>query len=140
MLLAVTLAPVTPLPSERVAAHGGWVIDPVPAVLTAALVSGLGAGTVRVVAVLRRRRVTRELRALCETCGVDQEELVVAPIAHPHAFAVPARFGRADYSGGRILVTVGMLRALDAAERRALLAHERAHLICRHHRQRAIVE
>ncbi len=141
MFLAVTLGLVTPLLSARVAAHGGWFIDSIPAVLAAALVSGLGAGTVRVVAVLRRRRrVTRELHALCETCGVGREELVVAPIAHPHAFAVPARFGRVESTGGRILVTVGMLRALDAAERRALLAHERAHLICRHHRQRAIVE
>lgn len=140
MFLAVTLGPAAPSLGEG-AARGGWVIDSVPAVLAATLVSGLGAGTVRVVAVLRRRRwVTRELHALCETCGVGREELVVAPIAHPHAFAVPARFGRAESTGGRILVTIGMLRALDAAERRALLAHERAHLSYRHHRQRAIVE
>lgn len=35
-------------------------------------------------------------------------------------------------SGGRIVVSQGMLRALTAHERRALLAHERAHLVARH--------
>ncbi|MET9934297.1 M56 family metallopeptidase [Streptomyces sp. NPDC006324] len=34
---------------------------------------------------------------------------------------------------GRIVVTSGMLRALDGPEREALLAHERAHLAGRHH-------
>ncbi|MGW6772594.1 M48 family metalloprotease, partial [Streptomyces sp. NPDC055037] len=34
---------------------------------------------------------------------------------------------------GRIVVTTGMLRALEPAEREALFAHERAHLRGRHH-------
>ncbi|ODU05454.1 MAG: hypothetical protein ABS81_07470 [Pseudonocardia sp. SCN 72-86] len=42
------------------------------------------------------------------------------------AFAVPRR-------GGRIVVSTGMLRLLSAPERRALLAHELAHLNSRHH-------
>ena len=42
------------------------------------------------------------------------------------AFALPGR-------PGRIVVTAGMLRALSAPERAALLAHERAHLSGRHH-------
>ncbi len=51
-------------------------------------------------------------------------ELVVVPSADRQAFAVPGR-------PGRIAVTTGMLRSLDGAQRRALLAHERSHL--RHH-------
>lgn len=141
LLLAATVAPATPLVDERAAHHGPRVLDSVPAVIAVAVAIGLAVATVRVVNALRRRhRVTTEQRALCETCGVDREELVVAPIPHPHAFAVPGRFGRGDAGGGQILVTVGMLRALDPAGRRALLAHERAHLTGHHHRQRAIVE
>ncbi|MFF7634440.1 M48 family metalloprotease [Kitasatospora sp. NPDC008050] len=45
------------------------------------------------------------------------------------AYALPGRLGRP----GRIVVTTGMLRALSAPERAALLAHERAHLHGRHH-------
>lgn len=44
----------------------------------------------------------------------------------PNAFALPGR-------PGRIVVSTGLLRALTADERRVLLAHERAHLDCRHH-------
>lgn len=46
--------------------------------------------------------------------------------AEPYAFAVPGR-------PGRIVVTTALLRSLDPAQRRALLAHERAHLHHRHH-------
>lgn len=58
-----------------------------------------------------------------------------APHSHPlavldddraDAYALPGR-------PGRIVVTAGMLRALPAPERAALLAHERAHLTARHH-------
>lgn len=35
---------------------------------------------------------------------------------------------------GHVVVTSGMLHLLDAAERRVLLAHERSHLLHRHHR------
>lgn len=53
-------------------------------------------------------------------------ELVVVPTAKPMAYAVPGR-------RGHIVVSSGMLRALDDDERRVLLAHERAHLRLRHH-------
>lgn len=141
VLLVATLAPTAPGVGETLAGHDGPIIDPAPTVIGVALVIGLAVATVRVVTTLcRRHRVTRALRALCDTCSLGREELVVAPIPDPQAFAVPGRFGRGAYGGGQILVTVGMLRVLDAAERRALLAHERAHLAGRHHRQRAIVE
>lgn len=44
----------------------------------------------------------------------------------PDAYAVPGRTGF-------VVVTTGMLRMLNASEREALLAHERAHLTGRHH-------
>ncbi|WP_316527058.1 M56 family metallopeptidase [Kitasatospora brasiliensis] len=52
------------------------------------------------------------------------------------AFALPGRLGEP----GRIVVTSGMLRALDGPERAALLAHERAHLTARHHVFLALAE
>jgi Zn-dependent protease with chaperone function len=59
--------------------------------------------------------------------------MVVVPVAAAHAIAVPGR-------PGRILITQGMLSLLDADERRAVLAHERAHLRGRHHRLCAVAE
>nr|MDQ3824606.1 M56 family metallopeptidase [Actinomycetota bacterium] len=75
--------------------------------------------------------MNRELRAVCSACGGG--ELAVVSLDAPHAFAVPGR-------PGRILVTRGMLTALDGDERRVVLAHERAHLQGRHHRLRAAIE
>lgn len=60
-------------------------------------------------------------------------ELVVLPTAEPTAYALPGR-------PGHIVVSVGMLRALDHGERLVLLAHERAHLRHRHHRYVRVVE
>ncbi|WP_406378955.1 M56 family metallopeptidase [Streptomyces sp. NBC_01618] len=56
-------------------------------------------------------------------------ELAVLRDSRADAYALPGRPG----TPGRIVVTTGMLRALDPAERDALLAHERAHLTGRHH-------
>lgn len=61
------------------------------------------------------------------------ENLQVLPTPEPTAYAVPGR-------PGHIVVSVGMLRALPAAERRALLAHERSHLDRGHHRYLHAVE
>ncbi|WP_411118771.1 M56 family metallopeptidase [Streptomyces sp. 058-1L] len=54
-------------------------------------------------------------------------DLAVLPDDEPYAYALPG-------SPGRVMVSTAMLTALDPAERRALLAHERAHLEGRHHR------
>ncbi|MBT2376996.1 M56 family metallopeptidase [Streptomyces sp. ISL-111] len=54
-------------------------------------------------------------------------DLAVLPDDVPYAYALPG-------SPGRVMVSSAMLAALDPAERRALLAHERAHLDGRHHR------
>lgn len=56
-----------------------------------------------------------------------EDPLVVLPSERPAAYAVPGR-------PGHVVVTAGMLRALDGPERRALLAHEQAHLRYKHHR------
>ena len=57
--------------------------------------------------------------------------LVVLDTEEPTAYAVAGR-------PGHVVVSVGMLRALDDDERRVLLAHERAHLRRRHHRYLAV--
>lgn len=84
----------------------------------------LGASAYRTRADLRRARIA--------TGGTDGE-LAVLRDSRPDAYALPGR-------PGRIVVTTGMLRALEPAEREALFAHERAHLQGRHHRFLAAVE
>ena len=74
----------------------------------------------------RRRRAVRCPR-------IQTGELEILPVERPVAFAVPGR-------PGHIVVSSGMLAALDADERRVLLAHERAHLRCGHHRYVAVAE
>jgi Peptidase family M48 len=53
-------------------------------------------------------------------------ELVVIDRPEPAAYAVPGH-------PGRIVISTGLLRRLNAGERRAVLSHERAHLTQHHH-------
>ncbi|MFI7296709.1 M56 family metallopeptidase [Streptomyces sp. NPDC050121] len=77
-------------------------------------------------ALWRHGRVRRAAhRALA---GLPGTEVVVLPDEVPYAYALPG--GRR----GRVLVTTALLDCLEPAERRALFAHERAHLAARHHR------
>jgi hypothetical protein len=69
-----------------------------------------------------RRRAHRALTGLPDT------EVAVLPDDVPYAYALPG--GRR----GRVVVTTALLGCLEPAERRALFAHERAHLAARHHR------
>ncbi|GAT81949.1 membrane protein [Streptomyces sp. F-3] len=69
-----------------------------------------------------RRRAHRALAGLRDT------EVAVLPDDVPYGYALPG--GRR----GRVVVTRGLLDHLEPAERRALFAHERAHLAARHHR------
>ncbi|MBM9618796.1 M56 family metallopeptidase [Streptomyces zhihengii] len=71
-----------------------------------------------------RRRTTHALRSL------KGRGVAVLPDSTPYAYALPGTGRRT----GRVVVTRGMLSALEPAERRALFAHERAHLAGRHHR------
>ncbi|MEV6997835.1 M56 family metallopeptidase [Streptomyces sp. NPDC093982] len=74
----------------------------------------------------RHGRVRRHThRALA---GLPGAGVVVLPDEVPYAYALPG--GRRD----RVVVTTGLLDRLEPAERRALFAHERAHLAARHHR------
>ncbi|MEU7412445.1 M56 family metallopeptidase [Streptomyces sp. NPDC042638] len=73
----------------------------------------------------RHRRVTRGARRAL--AGVPGPTVAVLPDSTPYAYALPGR-------RGRIVVTTALLAGLAPAERRALFAHERAHLTARHHR------
>ncbi|GAA4585335.1 M48 family metalloprotease [Planotetraspora phitsanulokensis] len=94
----------------------------------------LGVGAVR--SFLALRRLVQARRRLRRLGALPGGELLVVADARPDAFAVPgSRTG-----GGRVVVTQGMLRALDAGQRRALIAHERAHLRARHSVALALAE
>ncbi|MEV2246034.1 M56 family metallopeptidase [Streptomyces sp. NPDC049970] len=67
-------------------------------------------------------------RAGLALSGLPSTQVALLPDATPYAYALPGR------PRGRVVVTTGMLAALDAPERRALFAHERAHLAGAHHR------
>ncbi|MFE9363481.1 M56 family metallopeptidase [Streptomyces sp. NPDC006978] len=73
----------------------------------------------------------RAARALPGATGPGATgDLALVPSPDPYAYALPAGRGR----GGRIVVSTAMMDCLDARERDALVAHERAHLTGRHHR------
>jgi len=69
-----------------------------------------------------RRRAHRALT------GLPGKGVVVLPHGEPYAYALPGR------TRDRIVVTTALLGGLRPAGRRALFAHERAHLIAGHHR------
>ncbi|MFF9569112.1 M56 family metallopeptidase [Streptomyces sp. NPDC014685] len=82
-------------------------------------------------AVWRHRRVRR--RAEHALSGLPGTSVAVLPDHLPYAYALPGR-------RNRIVVTTGMLAGLNGPERRALFAHERAHLARRHHRFLLVVQ
>lgn len=75
--------------------------------------------------VLRQTRAFRAARSEAGS-GPAAGDLCVVDSPRPDAYALPGR-------PHRIVVTTGMLRSLDAAEREALFAHERAHNEGGHH-------
>ncbi|MGW5769504.1 M56 family metallopeptidase [Streptomyces longwoodensis] len=91
------------------------------AVPTLLLVLATCSGTLR-----RHRRVRR--RGHAALAGLPDTEVAVLPDGEPYAYALPGR------PRGRVVVTTALLAHLQPAERRALFAHERAHLTARHHR------
>ena len=100
--------------------------DPVAAVTGLAAAVLLAGAAVTAAIALRRRA-----RALAESyrrAGRLREDagLVIVPGSAIEAYALPGW-------PGRIVVSAALLDALDARERAALLAHERAHLAGRHH-------
>ncbi|KUL54225.1 MULTISPECIES: M56 family metallopeptidase [unclassified Streptomyces] len=80
----------------------------------------------------RHARVRR--RAHRALTGLRGASVAVLADEASYAYALPSR------EGGRVVVTSGMLAELTAPERRALFAHERAHLTARHHRHLLITQ
>lgn len=124
----------------RVARLGHWSASAVRATDATHLPVNIAAGPIlAVLAVATIGTIAGRIRALVEARqfarlgGPGEGELVVVPDGRPVAHAVPGR-------PGRIVVSTTMLDLLDPAERRALLAHERAHLSRRHHLFVAAVE
>lgn len=109
--------------SDAVLRHRDPLSVPVGAVASAAVIV-LACLVVRTA--LRRCAAVLDAHRLARALPHAGTELVVLHTSQPHAFAVPGR-------PGRIVVSSGLLRALDASQRRALLAHERAHLDHHHH-------
>ncbi|MGW0734257.1 M56 family metallopeptidase [Streptomyces sp. NPDC002851] len=95
----------------------------IPALLAVAVVCGH--------TLVRHRRVRR--RAWEALSGLRETPVVVLPDTAPYAYALPGD-GSAGRRGGRIVASTAMLARLTSEERRALFAHERAHLTARHHR------
>ncbi|TQJ90967.1 M56 family metallopeptidase [Streptomyces sp. SLBN-31] len=102
--------------------------DGSPATVPAAVLAALALAGLGVLVPWRARRHLRELRAAHRQCACEPGagDLWVRRDVRPDAYALPGR-------PGRIVVTTGMLRALSAREREVLFAHERAHLMGRHH-------
>jgi Zn-dependent protease with chaperone function len=135
-LLAWTLVGQVPL----VAAVGAWSgptlrrYDPVlPVVAEAAGAMFVAVGTATLWSAVSRLRALRRTREAACRLG-DGRRLVIVDQPEPEAFAVPAR----RTGDGRIVVSTGLLRVLDGAERRTVLAHENAHLRHRHHCHRLL--
>ncbi|MFD9463269.1 M48 family metalloprotease [Streptomyces sp. NPDC060027] len=125
LLLSMTLIDQAPAVIAEAGAEGRSLPEPVPETVALLAVAALGVITHRLLDVVRAHASTRRMMLrLCEGHPPDSE-LVVAASPTPHAFAIPGK-------PGRILVTAAMFGALEPAERRVLLAHERAHLTHRH--------
>lgn len=129
VLLTSTLVGQLPLLAE----HGHWSdtvlhrTDPVwPPVAVAALVALSVLALRSGVTARQRLRALRSAYRLAAVLSPAGSELVVVDDAEHRAYAVPGH-------PGRIVVSSGLLRALTAAQRRGVLAHERAHLDRHHH-------
>ncbi|WP_369386920.1 M56 family metallopeptidase [Streptomyces sp. CG1] len=83
-------------------------------------------------ALLRHGRVRRRAHAALR--GLPRTQVAVLSDTAPYAYALPG--GPRD----RIVVSTAMLDCLGSRERRALFAHERAHLAARHHRHLLLVQ
>jgi hypothetical protein len=83
-----------------------------------------------------RRHVLVRRRAVAALAALPARRVAVLPDALPYGYALPGR----GSGGGRVVVSRGLLEVLEPAERRALFAHERAHLAGRHHRFLLVVQ
>lgn len=120
---ALRLPPVAALGHLVLPVVGDEVTVPA-ACVAAGLLGAAGAALARTYR--QRVRTTLRARHAADAAGPAGGDLTVLDDDGPDAYALPGR-------PGRVVVTTGMLRALDPAEREVLLAHERAHLAGRHH-------
>jgi beta-lactamase regulating signal transducer with metallopeptidase domain len=98
-------------------------VPPIAGGIAALLLAAMSASLARTIGIRRRNTINLD----------STTEVVVVADDAPLAYAVPGR-------RGHVVVSSGMLRALDDDERRVLLAHERAHLRYRHHRYIGLVD
>lgn len=127
--LAFTWVGQTPLVAEQ----GRWSIstlrhaDPVPGVVELTALAGLTWIVARLVtSALRQCAAFIRAYRLAAALPPQGAELAVIDDPAVAAYAVPGR-------RGRVVASTGLLRTLDAPERRAVLLHERSHLRHRHH-------
>ena len=138
MVVGTAQLPGNPLPD-------GWsdpevrAAVPYDEVVGKAAIPALCAVVVACARTLRRHGRVRR-RAHLALAGLRRTEVAVLPDAVPYAYALPPagrRSGGVSWTGagrGRVVVTTALLDRLRPAERRALFAHERAHLAARHDR------
>ncbi|WP_432037902.1 M56 family metallopeptidase [Streptomyces cucumeris] len=125
--------PGNPLPD-------GWSDPEVRAAVPYDEVAGKAAiGALAVVGVscggLLRRHFHVRQEAHRALAGLPDSPVAVLPDTRVYAYALPGGpRTRARDTAGRVVVSKAMLACLDTRERRALIAHERAHLVARHHR------
>lgn len=106
----------------------GPVTTAVGAILAAAIVGRTGyAGIRHLLRIRRQRRWHTTALAFTGRSAPDLGATILDQDA-PAIYCLPGPRRR-----GRIVVTSGALRALTPAQLSAALAHERAHLACRHH-------
>jgi hypothetical protein len=86
------------------------------------LAAAAGAG----VRMLWRRTRALAAAAFEAACLPGHRQLVIVDHAAPDAYALPGL-------PGRVVVSTGMMTALDDDDREAMLTHERAHLACHHY-------
>ncbi|MFI9569588.1 M48 family metalloprotease [Streptomyces rishiriensis] len=123
MLLGATLISETPRLAAEAGEGGRQLPEPVPEGIGIAAATVLAVIAFRLFRAVRTHRTTRRVLDDLRAGHPPDSELIVA--ASPVPRAIPGL-------PGRILVTDAVLTALDAAERRVLLTHERAHLTHRH--------
>jgi Zn-dependent protease with chaperone function len=135
-MLAVTLVGE----AAPIAALGPWsttaleAASPVPDATS--VLAGLALVVIVVLAgrvAIRGAQAAAAARRLCAALGGVPGDLVVVDDPAVDAFAVPAL-------RGRVVASRALLASLPADERRAVLAHESAHLRHHHHRHRLAVE
>jgi Zn-dependent protease with chaperone function len=99
-----------------------------PAELSVALIAGMVLTVTALTAarMLWRRAVALAAAAQQAACMPTPDGLIIVEDEAPDAFALPGL-------PGRVVVSTGMLKTLDATEHDILLAHERAHLRAHHY-------